>query len=1152
MVVVASFSGFAFMDQGRFRLRVFGVPELLDAEGRVLRFRTRKQLALLVYLHFEARGRLVPREELVELLWPEVSLSKGRHSLSQALTSIRGHLGRGAVECGVGGVRLLVPLVTELELLAEGWGEVGELADPLEGMELCAGVGFGHWVDRMRAGIVRLAREVLVRAVREARVQGCLDRVYRRALLLHRLDPVEPMGVLALAERALVDGDTIGAMRVMKEYLNRVQEELGANPHPEIAGLLRRLERGEGPALVFTGRFGTAPRSPREVFVSREREIAQLESLWQQVGERACQTCVIVGVAGIGKSTLARRFAMSVAARALPVYVVACQEIGAGIPFAAVADLVLAMASDPLVAGTDPRWLAEASRVSPGLRSIYPGVPEPPPAPAESVRIRVADALVAMLESVSDGRPVLLVFDDVHHMDPASRDVLFLVTRRLERVHVVILATMRAGDGSGTAWGREAGNLWWEHWIRLSPLDDASLSRMLDLLAGDAASLQRKIREKILKLAQGNPYHAELLLTDWRQRGDQSLLMFEETGRTRSWKWSPPETLRAAFLAQYHDVSETALRILHLLAVAARSMSAGEIAEVLTLRAGAVEAALLGPIEQGLLRLEGGRFQFKNDLHRAFAYYLMSPELRKIHHKLIAQAAWARHSARDFKNAAEASHHFICAEMPIEATGTALEAARNAILAGAFREALSVLDGLLGAYPDPEKPWVYLLLARAALSLGDCDRAKAALGRWTYGEDVRGDVFATQLKAEALHKSRTADDDTIAKATQEAVLLARTARAEDVLARALLISAEAAWDTGDLARLEEVRKQAHQLSATAGDSHSAAVAIIARSFTQWGLGDFDATVSGLETAIPILKNMSMQNELRQALNGMGITFTALGRFPEAIRAFKNSIEIARLLGDDLALSVTWSNLGSLYTDLAWFDDAAASFRASISANTAFQVRLGAEAYANAMWLAIHLGNLSEAEQFAEHCEREASRSGLWRHRALALLCRADLLLASGSPELAWPFVERAIRLVGSKAQLLYDVGQYHRLAIHFAWRTRGMAAAKAWLSPAREGNYKRITDWLEIKAMGHWIMEAEEQRESEELKGVVLEIERTGVIGVISRLIAVHCSPVHLEHAFKDEPPAAIVSRLYPCPERNCIPSSVLGHEETEQQPHFA
>lgn len=77
------------------RLKLFGPPALVDGGGSAVHFRTRKQLALLIYLHFEARNHPVARDGLVDLLWPEVSPDKGRHSLSQALSAVRAHLGQG-------------------------------------------------------------------------------------------------------------------------------------------------------------------------------------------------------------------------------------------------------------------------------------------------------------------------------------------------------------------------------------------------------------------------------------------------------------------------------------------------------------------------------------------------------------------------------------------------------------------------------------------------------------------------------------------------------------------------------------------------------------------------------------------------------------------------------------------------------------------------------------------------------------------------------------------------------------------------------------------------------------------------------------------------------------------------------------------------
>ena len=56
-----------------FALRVFGPPQLVDRRGAAIRFRTKKQLALLTYLHFEGRERPLSRDALADLLWPEAS-----------------------------------------------------------------------------------------------------------------------------------------------------------------------------------------------------------------------------------------------------------------------------------------------------------------------------------------------------------------------------------------------------------------------------------------------------------------------------------------------------------------------------------------------------------------------------------------------------------------------------------------------------------------------------------------------------------------------------------------------------------------------------------------------------------------------------------------------------------------------------------------------------------------------------------------------------------------------------------------------------------------------------------------------------------------------------------------------------------------------
>src|SRR3989442_13752675 len=102
---------------GVFQLKVFGSPQLVRSGRSPVHFRTKKHLAVLLYLHIEGRTRSIPRDRLVDLLWPEVPLEKGRHSLSQPLPAIRSRLGTGAVTGPGAGVRLLADLPSDLKTL---------------------------------------------------------------------------------------------------------------------------------------------------------------------------------------------------------------------------------------------------------------------------------------------------------------------------------------------------------------------------------------------------------------------------------------------------------------------------------------------------------------------------------------------------------------------------------------------------------------------------------------------------------------------------------------------------------------------------------------------------------------------------------------------------------------------------------------------------------------------------------------------------------------------------------------------------------------------------------------------------------------------------------------------------------------------------
>src|SRR5229473_4658723 len=81
------------------RIEMLGWLRAVQGDRVVTHFRSRKVAALLAYLAYHSQ-RSHPREELVELLWPECDPAAGRHRLCQALYSLRCQLEPPGVPSG--------------------------------------------------------------------------------------------------------------------------------------------------------------------------------------------------------------------------------------------------------------------------------------------------------------------------------------------------------------------------------------------------------------------------------------------------------------------------------------------------------------------------------------------------------------------------------------------------------------------------------------------------------------------------------------------------------------------------------------------------------------------------------------------------------------------------------------------------------------------------------------------------------------------------------------------------------------------------------------------------------------------------------------------------------------------------------------------
>jgi TolB-like protein/Flp pilus assembly protein TadD len=250
-------------------LKLFGGFELRSAAGVALRVPTHKSQALLAYLSVPP-GQLHSREELATLLWGERAEKQARHSLSQALSSIRKALTKEAGDAlRVDGDRITLAssaVTTDVlrfeRLMTEGSiDSLARAADLYRG-DLLNGIAFRaeayeDWLASERARLRELALGALGKLLDHHAAAGDTERGVEVAIRLLAVDPLQEHVHRALMRLFMAAGRADAALRQYERCCNVLRRELGVEPETETERLQRDIARhrarGGAPAADYFG-----------------------------------------------------------------------------------------------------------------------------------------------------------------------------------------------------------------------------------------------------------------------------------------------------------------------------------------------------------------------------------------------------------------------------------------------------------------------------------------------------------------------------------------------------------------------------------------------------------------------------------------------------------------------------------------------------------------------------------------------------------------------------------------------------------------------------------------------------------------------------------------------------------------------------------
>ena len=621
------------------------------------------------------RGRLVPADEIAQMLWPDVLSDHWEGAVRGVISKVRGFLH----DCGpcpptIDNVDHAYRLVlhetlVDIEdaehdladavhhLAGQRWDAAARAASATSLMlreTLLPGLD-NVWIERFRAELLSMrCRACRVAAVAHSRL-GRHDEAIACAETAVAEDGFDEQNHRALMAAQLEAGNRGAALRAYSRCRRLLAEQLGVSPSDETEQLyLRALAvdtRAEGAA-------GGAPASDAQKrslwpgafdrhFCGRRGELDLLAGAWELAMTCGSQIVLVHGEAGVGKTALVLEAAREVQAINVVYGRCSSDQVVLFEPFVEAIARITEQTSNLELAETVHGFEIELAALVPSIAArlgIRPDV-------RTQRRSMLVEAVSTVISRVAATGPTVIVFDDLQWADASSLLLLRHMLRIVDRIRVLVCVTYRDDCPPSAAFAQA-----------IDELSRRPSSRALPLVGLDVSEITELLRE----LAMPNPDDLGAVL---HARTGGNCFYLDQVLRASEgnpWDLDPyriPDTVNEVVRHCVVTLSEPARHVLALAAVIGFDVPRTLLDHAMLAEGIGVDAIDELLDRRLVLESEHGDYKFSHAIVRDAIYGRLTRARRRVLHRAVA--GWVDEvSGDDLRTAATLARHLEHADDP--------------------------------------------------------------------------------------------------------------------------------------------------------------------------------------------------------------------------------------------------------------------------------------------------------------------------------------------------------------------------------------------------------------------------------------------------------------------------------------------------------